>query len=80
MIWIALLGVTSGLMIGCIGIGGVILVPALVYLARIPIQIGRQTDAAQQSTRQAKSIPLVAAMKACSRRSSLTVDAALAFL
>ena len=39
LILIALLGVTAGLMIGCIGIGGVILVPALVYLAGIPIQI-----------------------------------------
>lgn len=39
LIWIALLGVTAGLMIGCIGIGGVILVPALVYLAGLPIQI-----------------------------------------
>ena len=37
--WIALLGTSSGLMIGCIGIGGVILVPALVFLAGIPIQI-----------------------------------------
>ena len=34
-----LLGLTSGLMIGCIGIGGVILVPALVFLADIPIKI-----------------------------------------
>ncbi len=40
LIWIALLGVTSGLMIGCIGIGGVILVPALVFLAGIPIKVG----------------------------------------
>jgi uncharacterized protein len=39
MLWIALLGVTSGLMIGCIGIGGVILVPALVFLVGIPIRI-----------------------------------------
>jgi uncharacterized membrane protein YfcA len=39
MVWIALLGATSGLMIGCIGIGGVILVPALVFLADIPIRI-----------------------------------------
>lgn len=39
VIWIALLGATSGLMIGCIGIGGVILVPALVFLAGIPIRI-----------------------------------------
>jgi uncharacterized protein len=37
---IALLGVTSGLMIGCIGVGGVILVPVLVFLGGIPIQIG----------------------------------------
>jgi uncharacterized protein len=36
---IVLLGLTSGLMIGCIGIGGVILVPALVFLADIPIKI-----------------------------------------
>lgn len=39
-IGIALLGVTSGLMIGCIGIGGVILVPALIYLVGVPIQVG----------------------------------------
>jgi uncharacterized protein len=37
---IAFLGVLSGLMIGCIGIGGVILVPALVFLGGLPIQIG----------------------------------------
>jgi len=36
---IGLLGLVSGLMIGCIGIGGVILVPALVFLAGIPIKI-----------------------------------------
>ena len=39
LIWIVILGITSGLMIGCIGIGGVILVPALVFLAGVPIQI-----------------------------------------
>jgi uncharacterized protein len=39
VIWIALLGTVSGLMIGCIGIGGVILVPALVFIVGIPIQI-----------------------------------------
>lgn len=39
MLWIALLGTISGLMIGCIGIGGVILVPALVFLADIPIKV-----------------------------------------
>jgi uncharacterized protein len=39
VVWIALLGTVSGLMIGCIGIGGVILVPALVFLVGIPIQI-----------------------------------------
>jgi uncharacterized protein len=38
LIWIALLGLASGLMIGCTGIGGVILVPALVFLADIPIE------------------------------------------
>ena len=37
VVWIALLGCLSGLMIGCIGIGGVILVPALVFLAGIAI-------------------------------------------
>jgi uncharacterized protein len=31
------LGLASGLLIGCIGIGGVILVPALVFLGGIPI-------------------------------------------
>ena len=40
LVGIALLGVVSGLMIGCVGIGGVILVPALVFLGDIPIQIG----------------------------------------
>jgi uncharacterized membrane protein YfcA len=39
LVWIALLGTVSGLMIGCIGIGGVILVPALVFLAGIAIHI-----------------------------------------
>jgi uncharacterized protein len=39
LVWIALLGTLSGLMIGCIGIGGVILVPALVFVAGIAIQI-----------------------------------------
>jgi uncharacterized membrane protein YfcA len=38
-VWIALLGMVSGLMIGWIGIGGVILVPALVFVAGIAIQI-----------------------------------------
>ena len=37
-IGIALLGTISGLLIGCIGIGGVILVPALVFLAGVTIQ------------------------------------------
>ena len=37
--WIALLGSLSGLIIGCIGIGGVILVPALVFVSGIAIQI-----------------------------------------
>jgi uncharacterized protein len=40
LIGIAALGLVSGLMIGCIGIGGVILVPALVFLGGIPIKIG----------------------------------------
>ena len=44
VIWIALLGTVSGLMIGCIGIGGVILVPALVFLVGIPIQIAIPAD------------------------------------
>jgi uncharacterized membrane protein YfcA len=39
VVWIALFGILSGLMIGCVGIGGVILVPALVFLAGIAIQI-----------------------------------------
>lgn len=39
LVWIVLLGIVSGLMIGCIGIGGVILVPALVFLADVPIQV-----------------------------------------
>lgn len=39
LIGIALLGLTAGLMIGCIGIGGVILVPALVFLCGISIKV-----------------------------------------
>jgi uncharacterized protein len=39
LVWIALLGTISGLMIGCIGIGGVILVPALVFVAGIAIHV-----------------------------------------
>jgi hypothetical protein len=39
LIGIALLGSVSGLMIGCIGIGGVILVPALIFLTDIPIRV-----------------------------------------
>jgi uncharacterized membrane protein YfcA len=39
LVGIAVLGTISGLMIGCIGIGGVILVPALVFLAGIAIHI-----------------------------------------
>jgi uncharacterized protein len=39
VVWIALLGILSGLMVGCIGIGGVILVPALVFLSGVAIQI-----------------------------------------
>jgi uncharacterized membrane protein YfcA len=39
LISIAVLGTTSGVMIGCIGIGGVILVPALVFLLGIPIEV-----------------------------------------
>ena len=37
LIAIAGLGLVAGLLIGCVGIGGVILVPALTYLAGIPI-------------------------------------------
>lgn len=33
----ALLGVVAGLLIGCVGIGGVVIVPALVYLLGVPI-------------------------------------------
>lgn len=35
----ASLGLGAGLLIGCVGIGGVILVPALVYLADVPIHV-----------------------------------------
>ena len=38
MIALMALGLASGLLIGCIGIGGVILVPALVFIGGIPIQ------------------------------------------
>ena len=38
ILFVAGLGLLSGLSIGCIGIGGVILVPGLFYLAGIPIQ------------------------------------------
>jgi uncharacterized membrane protein YfcA len=40
MILILALGLTSGVLIGCIGIGGVILIPALVYFAGVPIRVG----------------------------------------
>ncbi len=33
----ALLGASAGLLIGCVGIGGVILVPILVYVAAVPL-------------------------------------------
>lgn len=33
------LGLGAGLLIGCVGIGGVIVVPALVYLAGVPIHV-----------------------------------------
>jgi len=36
---VALLGLASGLMIGCIGIGGVILAPSLWFFAGTPIQV-----------------------------------------
>jgi uncharacterized membrane protein YfcA len=39
LVGIAILGTISGLMIGCIGIGGVILVPALIFLAGIAIHM-----------------------------------------
>jgi uncharacterized membrane protein YfcA len=39
LLLIAVLGIASGLMIGCVGIGGVILVPALVFSARVPIEV-----------------------------------------
>ena len=35
----ALLGVAAGALIGCVGIGGVIIVPALVYLLDVPIHV-----------------------------------------
>lgn len=39
VLFIVALGGISGVLIGCIGVGGVILVPALVFLGGIPIQI-----------------------------------------
>lgn len=33
------LGMGAGLLIGCVGVGGVILVPALVYLVGLPVQV-----------------------------------------
>jgi uncharacterized protein len=38
LIALTALGLASGLLIGCIGIGGVILVPGLVFVGAIPIQ------------------------------------------
>jgi uncharacterized protein len=38
LIAVIALGLVSGLLIGCVGIGGVILVPALVFLGDISIQ------------------------------------------
>jgi uncharacterized protein len=40
LMFVGTLGLISGLMIGCIGIGGVILVPALLFLADVPIRTG----------------------------------------
>lgn len=34
----ALLGGIAGLLVGCVGIGGVIIVPALAYIAGVPLQ------------------------------------------
>lgn len=39
IVFVAILGVVSGLMIGSIGVGGVILVPSLVFLVGMPIQV-----------------------------------------
>jgi len=39
LILIAGLGLIAGLSIGCIGIGGVIVVPALVYIGGLPIEL-----------------------------------------
>ena len=33
------LGASAGLLVGCVGIGGVILVPALVYVAGYPLPV-----------------------------------------
>ncbi len=37
LMWIVLFGLIAGLMIGCIGIGGVILVPSLFFFVGIPV-------------------------------------------
>lgn len=37
-LWFAALGGLSGLLVGCVGIGGVIIVPALAYIAGVPLQ------------------------------------------
>lgn len=36
---VVVLGVLAGMLVGCVGIGGVIIVPALAYAAGIPFQI-----------------------------------------
>lgn len=36
---VALLGIVAGLLIGCVGIGGVIVVPALVHVGGVPIHM-----------------------------------------
>lgn len=37
---VVLLGALAGLLVGCVGIGGVIIVPALAYIAGIPFHVG----------------------------------------
>ncbi len=37
LLWTSLLGLVSGLSIGCVGVGGVILVPSLFFLLNVPV-------------------------------------------
>jgi uncharacterized membrane protein YfcA len=84
------LGASAGLLVGCVGIGGVILVPALVYLAgySLPVAIaaamgafivsglvGTQAYAKAGSLRWRMTLPLCLAALPCAFAGAMLVDA-----